>query len=187
MVSDPGAVYDLLVVPTRRVTGIEDPYLRDPSSPNYWHTAWSSRWRLARRLGFEPPRQALGIAVNAIDGRSQDQLHLHLSCIRTDVADTLKSTPAISDAWSTLTIDGAPWRVRHVVADDLTDEDPFKLLAADVPGGSSEAGGQTLVVIGASLSLGPGFYLLHRASDLQAGSSGHGEALLDERCSAIRG
>ena len=187
IVPDPREQYDLLVVPTAHVTGIEDPHLLVAGSPNYWQFAWSARLRLAHRIGADIPREDVGMAVNAVAGRTQNQLHIHLSGIRPDVAAALQaSASSLSERWSTVPIAHGAWRVRLVADQNLTDDDPFKLIAADF-----EAAGdlalETLVVVGAALPDNQGsFYLLHRATDVEAGSYGAGERLLDEKCSAVR-
>ena len=187
IVPDPGELYDLLVVPTARVTGIEDPHLLAAGSPNYWQFAWSARLGLTHRLGADIPRQDVGMAVNAVAGRTQNQLHIHLSCIQPEVAEALQaSASSLSDRWSTVTIAHGAWRVRLVADQNLTDDNPFKLLAAD-PEVLGDLGPETLVVVGAALPDSQGsFYLLHRATDVEAGFYGAGERLLDEKCSAVR-
>ena len=187
IVPDPGERYDLLVVPTAHVTGIEDSHLLAAGSPNYWQFAWSARLSLAHRVGADIPREDVGMAVNAVGGRTQNQLHIHLSCIRADVAANLKaSAAALSGRWSTVAIAHGAWRVRLVADQNLSYDDPFKLLAAD-PEAAGDLGLETLVVVGATLPNSRGiFYLLHRATDVEAGSYGAGERLLDEKCSAMR-
>ena len=187
IVPDPGERYDLLVVPTVQMTGIEDPHLLAAGSPNYWRFAWFARLRLAHRVGADIPRRDVGMAVNAVAGRTQNQLHIHLSCIRPEVAAALQaSASSLSERWSTVTIAHGAWRVRLVADQNLSDHDPFKLMAAD-SGVAADLGSETLVAVGAALPNGQeSFYLLHRATDVEIGSYGAGERLLDEKCSSVR-
>lgn len=183
VVPDPKKPLHLLLVPTRRLTGIEDPALLQPGTPNYWEQAWIARRHLEARLKRRLPREAVGLAVNAIAGRSQEQLHIHISCIRPEVSRELEALGgAIGPWWSAQPIRGWPWRVRSLSGSDLSVADPFRLLAKADPGAQAHMGELTLVVVGARLPQGDGFYLLSRATDPSGDSPGHGELLLDESC-----
>ena len=187
VVPDPGALYDLLLVPTSRITGIEDPRLLKVGSPNYWKLGWSWRPYLARRVGADLRREEVGMAVNAVAGRTQDQFHIHISCIRGDVAKTLQvAAPRLTERWSTLEIQHGLWRVRLVLGQDLVGYDPSKLLATD-PRVAADLGRETLLAVGATFQPNrPGFFLLHRATELQTFYFGDGERLLDEKCSTLQ-
>jgi CDP-diacylglycerol pyrophosphatase len=176
----------LIIVPTRRLTGIEDPRILAPKTPNYWQAAWDARGLLAKRLGRPIPRDDIGMAINAIQGRSQGQLHIHLSCVRSDVAATLRRRQgAVSPRWATIAIGRRRWRVRALSGDDLGSRDPFKLLVAASPSLATDMGSQTLVVVGRTLKDGKaGFFLLSRTADPLTGDYGHGEYLLDKSCRA---
>ena len=184
VVPDPGGTAQLLLVPTRRIVGIEDLNLLKPDAPDYWQDAWQVRRLLAQRLRKQLPRQAVAMAVNSIAGRSQDQLHIHVSCVRSDIADMLRAAaPKLGERWSSVMLEGQAWQARTVAGEDLGANDPFKLAAAAAPDAPNQMGLTTLVVVGAQLSDGaPGFYLLTRLSDPSQGDSGHGEFLLDETC-----
>ncbi len=188
IVPDPGSPNQLLVVPTNRVTGIEDPQLLKPGAPNYWQIAWRTRALLAQRLGDAIPRWRFAMAINAVAGRSQSQLHIHLSCVRPDVAEGLRSlAPKLGERWTTVSVIGQVWRARALVGEDLGETDPFKLLADSDAQIAANMGAQTLVVVGAQLPNDtPGFYLLSRTADPATGYDGHGEFLLDKTCSAAR-
>ena len=176
----------LLLVPTRRLSGIEDPRVLEPGGPNYWGQAWAARRHLAARIGADPPRESVALAVNAIPGRSQDQLHIHISCVQPAVANALAAMqPRLGRGWSTHTILGRRWRVRTLTDEDLRTSDPFRLVAEAKEDGSANMGEQTLVVVGAQLPTGPGFHLLWRTADAATGDPGHGEYLLDEACSGV--
>src|SRR5262249_5698130 len=45
-----------LVIPTARVTGIEDAALLAPKAPNYWAPAWAARFYVFARAHKELPR-----------------------------------------------------------------------------------------------------------------------------------
>ena len=102
-----------LIIPTARVSGIESPDLLQPDGPNYWRDAWRARRWLEKKVGRPVPRWGVGLAVNSQSGRSQDQLHIHLDCVRADVSDVLaKHQAAIGDRWSKLTVGPGHYRYR---------------------------------------------------------------------------
>ena len=180
----------VLLIPTRRITGIEDPQLLSPAGPNYWQVAWGARGWLKPPLGRLMPREMIGLAINSALSRSQDQLHIHIDCLRIDVAAVLRIRgDGIGLRWSDLRIAlaGRRYRAMRVMGEDLGSRDPFKLLAAGDPRARADMGRQTLVVAGYRSARGkPGFLLLSRGSDAAAGDNAHGEDLLDPRCTALR-
>lgn len=181
----------VLVIPTRRITGIEDPQLLSPNVPNYWQAAWEARSAIARRLGRQVPREAIGLAINSALARTQDQLHIHVDCLRPDVAASLRDHGnAIGAHWSDLQIPlaGQRYRAMRVKGYELGLDDPFKLLADGDPIARADMGRQTLVVAGYSFRHGkPGFVLLTRHADASTGDRAHGEDVLDHGCTALAG
>jgi CDP-diacylglycerol pyrophosphatase len=131
-----------ILVPTARVTGIEDPKLLAPDAPNYWELSWENRHLLERRIGRPLPREAIGLAVNSIYGRSQDQLHIHIDCVRPDVARSVAAQrDRIGHEWRPLAANlaGGRYFVRWISEKDLAANDPFKLLA-ELPSARADMG-----------------------------------------------
>ena len=189
VVPDPQSATQVLLVPTRRVTGIEDPALLAPDAPNYWRAAWSARRFLERRARRPVPRDAVGMAVNSFYGRSQEQLHIHIDCVRPDVrAQLLAAAPRLSPReWRLLSVGGSLWRVRELPGEDLAQTDPFALLAAAGAHTAAHMERQTLAVIGGRMADGgPGFHLLAQTARPSLGLPGHGEILLDQQCDVLR-
>ena len=89
-------------MPTAAITGIEDPAVLAPGAPNYFADAWRGAPTLsARRPAL--PRDALSLAVNSTFGRSQNQLHIHIDCLRVDVRNAVRRQLAsIGDNWAPL-------------------------------------------------------------------------------------
>ena len=179
----------LMLIPTDRVRGIEDPRVLAPASPSYWQAAWEARPLFEHLVGRPAPRDAVGLAINSIYGRSQNQLHIHIDCVRASVRRALAANASrIGDAWSPLTLAHHPYRVRRIEGDDLAASDPFKLLAASDAAARADMGRETLVVIGAVFPGGrPGFVLLNDRADLATLNGGHGEELLDHACKTLSG
>lgn len=175
----------ILTVPTRRITGIESPDIFIPAMPNFWNVAWQARKFLDPNTQGPIARDRVALVINSLHARSQNQLHIHTSCIRKDVAMSVESQAGvITKDWGILkpTIDGIHYRVRSVEADDLKDVNIFQLLPAAVRSKPDAMAKQTIAVIGATLPDGkPGFYILN--DQTHGRYSGHAEYLLDTSCS----
>ena len=175
-----------LLIPTARITGIEDPALLLPATPNFFAKAWRARGYTERAAGGPLPRDAISLAINSPFGRSQNQLHIHIECIRPDVREALlRQQNLIGDRWAPLPekLSGHRYWAMRVFGEELGPADPFALLAAGRPGAGAHMDQQTLVVVGASFADGqPGFLLLSHERSLPAGGRAHGEELQDHSC-----
>lgn len=176
-----------LLIPTRRVTGIEDPLIGARALPNYWAAAWSARRLVEERLGKELPRNAIGMAINSVGSRSQDQLHIHIDCVRPDVRLALEShAAAIRSHWADLpfSLVGQFYRARRIEGSN-PEPDPFRLLREDASASGIPMREETLAVIGAQFGQGKeGFFLL--ANHARKGAQAHAENLLDHSCALAR-
>jgi CDP-diacylglycerol pyrophosphatase len=177
-----------LLIPTARIKGIESPELLAPLSPNYFAAAWAARAAMEAVLHHPVPREDIGLAVNSPHARSQEQLHIHIDCLRADVVAALHADEAaIGPAWAPLQapLAGHTYRARFLSETALSASNPFKLLAADV--GAAAMAQQTLVLAGAVSADGrPGFVLLADHFDPSTGDRASGETLQDHDCAVIR-
>ena len=166
-----------LLIPTARLTGIEEPALLAPGMPNYFAAAWQARGQVELRVGHPLPRDAVGLAINSRTRRSQDQLHIHVDCLRPDVRDALRGRK-VGERWQRLPVPlaGTDWLAMRLLGDRL-DRDPFRLLADGVPGAREAMGNENLVVTGTAPDEPPGFVLL-----ANTGGYGNGESLQDHGC-----
>jgi CDP-diacylglycerol diphosphatase len=166
-----------LLIPTKTVGGMESAELLKPGTPNYFAAAWHTRDLLAQVVGHSVPRSAVGMALNPRHARSQDQLHIHIECVRRDVAASLqKAALQLTGTWVSVAVGGWTYDALRVMGDELDGADPFALLAASHPASSQAGlGDYTLVVSGMDFKDGPGFILL-------AGKGPAGELLLDSTC-----
>jgi len=90
-----------LLIATTRISGIESPEILAPNAPNYWDRAWRMRVMTENLAGRPMPREALSLAINAPNARSQDQLHIHIDCVRRDVRDALAANrDSIGQSWA---------------------------------------------------------------------------------------
>lgn len=185
ILKDRNGATQYLLITTGVVTGMEDPQLLEPSSPNYFADSWAARTFVEERAGKSLPRDVISLAINSSFGRTQNQYHIHVDCVRPDVRQALKEAEnEIGDAWSTLKtpFNDHFYKVRKIKNETLT-ADPFKLVAEQGEDVRSAMGRQTIVVIGASFKDGtPGFYVLSDSVNIGAFNRASGEELQDHSC-----
>lgn len=172
-----------LLIPTARVGGIEDKAILAPHAPNYFADAWSARRYVEQRAGRDLPRDGIALAINSVYGRTQNQLHIHVDCIRPDVRAALaQNLAAIGPQWKAFPVPlaGHRYRAMRLVQPELDGTNPFRLLAAVVP--QPQMGRHTLVLTGATFGDKPGFILLDDRADVAVGDYGAGESLQDHSC-----
>lgn len=167
-----------LLIPTQTIRGVESPEARAPGALNFFDAAWQSRGVLTGVVGHPVPRAAVGLAVNQRRSRSQDQLHIHISCVRESVWRALhEQADGIGAAWAPLEIAGYRYQALRIMGERPGSANPFELLAGRLPGAEKSSMEQfTLLLSGMDFSQGPGFVLL-------AGSDVPGaELMLDPKC-----
>ena len=172
-----------LLMPTARITGIDSPALLAPGATNYFAAAWDARSFTEAAAGGTLPRDWVSLAVNSSVSRSQDQLHIHVDCLRADVHETLSTHAAeIGSTWAPFPIPlaGHTYSAVAVTGADLAGVNPFTLLADGLEGARADMGLQTLVVVGATGTDGqPGFVILADRADGETGDFAGGEQLQD--------
>ena len=168
-----------LLIPTARITGIESPAVLAPDAPNYFAAAWQARSYVEARAGHPLPPDAVVLAINPPGARSQNQLHIHVDCVRPDVREALRAVP-VGDGWAMLPVPLAGQRYAAMRVKTL-DANPFKLLARGLPGAAEAMDQYTLAAVG----MDHGFVLL--AARIGVDGNGHGEDLQDHACALARG
>ena len=172
-----------LLIPTMRIAGIESPKVLEPGATNYFAAAWRARSFVEERAGRSLPRDWVSLAVNSDLARSQNQLHIHIDCLRADVHEALSLHAAdIGTAWAPFPVllAGHRYSAVAVAGDDLDAVNPFDLLADSLPGARAAMGRNTLVVVGAVLDDGRfGFIILAGQADPAAGDMAAGDELQD--------
>ncbi|CAB3710232.1 CDP-diacylglycerol diphosphatase [Paraburkholderia rhynchosiae] len=170
-----------LLIPTDRISGIESPLVLAPHAQNYWTDAWAARTYVNQSVKRTLPDNQLGLEINSQYRRSQNQLHIHIDCMRSDITDALarhaKDAPG---EWHWDTLNSSRYRIMRVTA--LTSaSDPFRLVSRDNPGSDAMAM-QTILVTGAGPSAAKdGWLVVNSGLDVDNGS-GSAEGLLDHAC-----
>lgn len=174
-----------LVIPTHRVVGIESHELLLDNAPNYWEDAWAARKYVFAKLGKETDRSNIGMAVNSPQVRSQDQLHIHIDCVKPEVVKALGDyKEKLNHDWATLPfqLEGHNYQAMRLYSDDLHGENPFQLLSVQ-----GDMSNKTLVIIGTTFARNvTGFVLLSDTAKLVKGDLGSGEELLDHSCAVVK-
>lgn len=181
ILKDISGISQHLLIPTERITGIESPSILEPNAPEYWADGWNERKVVEDSLGEPLAGNQFGLEINSKYRRSQQQLHIHMDCMRTNVITALapyRAAPLGKWKWDTL--DGARYRIMRVSS--LTHaSNPFRIVARDHSGSEAMAT-QTILVTGAGPSPEQdGWLIVNSGMDVSDGS-GTAEGLLDHRC-----
>ncbi|KHN91333.1 CDP-diacylglycerol diphosphatase [Pectobacterium actinidiae] len=125
-----GPYHDLLL-PTEKISGIESPELLQQNIPNFFEQAWDRRGHLSREAGKPIRDDYLSLAINSRYGRTQNQLHIHIACLRPEIYHTLNQQfPTLSTDWKTLPvkINGHVYLAKTLAVNELSQSDPLKTL-----------------------------------------------------------
>jgi CDP-diacylglycerol pyrophosphatase len=183
---DPRGGTQFLLIPTAPISGIESPEVLDPNGTNYFALAWEVRTHLDDTLHLTIPRDDVGMAINSLVSRSQDQLHIHFSCIRADVWDTLhEHEREIGNQWAPFNylLVGHDYAAIWVSGEHFKPHNPFRLLAEGLPNAAGNMSNRTLVVVGLTRTDGAeGFVILTDQVNKVRGDLANGEELLDNTC-----
>lgn len=170
-----------LLIPTDRITGIESPLILAPHAQDYWVDAWDARRYVEGSVKRTLPDDQLGLEINSQYRRSQNQLHIHIDCMRREVSLALarhaNDTPG---EWRWETIDGRRYRIMRVTSLGEA-SNPFRIVARDNQDAEAMAA-QTILVTGAGPSADTdGWLILNSGIDVDNGS-GSAEGLMDHAC-----
>jgi CDP-diacylglycerol pyrophosphatase len=183
LLKDRVGVAQYLLIPTARLTGIEDPRLLAPGAPDYFAAAWAARDLVSRRLPRPLTRAETSLALNSPQARSQNELHIHIDCVSADVRDAVKAhADEVAAEWAEFPVPlaGRTWRAMRVVGATLSGQDPVRLLAA-APG--SDMGRASIAAVGATFAHGgDGFVLFAAFSGEGMFQGASAEMLQDHSC-----
>jgi CDP-diacylglycerol pyrophosphatase len=178
ILKDRRGIGQFLVIPTARVSGIEDPAILAPNAPNYWEPAWKATLLVDAMVDRPLPRDALSLAINSAHNRSQNQLHIHVDCLKAEVRDLLRMHGGeIGETWAHLSvpIGGHNYRAMRIQTLTQPGSTPFQVLSR-LPDARADMASESLAVVGATFADGKnGFYLLETRV-------GPAEELQDHEC-----
>jgi CDP-diacylglycerol pyrophosphatase len=161
----PFSASDLILAPTKRIIGVEDPSLQALDAPNYFEDAWSAR-KFLEGVDLKPiARDEIVLAVNSRQARTQDQLHIHIGCLTAAARRSIGGLlPILSESdWLPLgrPFHGLEFWGRLVGVENLAGLNPFRLAAEAWPKQSKDRSQLTLAAAATRLSdAREGFILL---------------------------
>ena len=175
----PGEATHVVVMPTQTVAGLEAPVLRGARGAVYWRAALAARHFVSDPLKGRVLVAEVGLAVNSARGRSQDQLHIHLDCLKPRVLASLKAhAHVIRSNWAPFPVPlaGDRYLAMRVPAAEAERYNPFAALAR-LPGRRDLRETSFAAVATPAGDPEPGFYVLaYRAPRASA------EDLMDHAC-----
>lgn len=178
----PGQETHTVLMPTDPIVGLEAPELQQARGAAYLQKALSARRYVVDALRGRLAIEDVGLAVNSVGGRSQDQLHIHLDCVKPGVRLALRGhATQIGRHWAPMSIalQGRRFFALWVPADEVESFNPFAALS-QLPG-RANLRETSLAVISAPLGdPRPGFFVLADRSP-----QAHAEMLLDHQCSIV--
>ena len=160
---------DLILSPTRKISGVEESGLAAEDAPNYFGMAWSARSILTHEGRKPPAREDIALAVNSEFARTQDQLHIHIGCLSNDVKHAIAAlTPELSPSrWRRFSLPnkGVMFWARTIDQDSLAGVNPFRIVAEDLPGARENRGAVNIVVAGSRSAAGRDDFVLLASVD----------------------
>lgn len=182
-------IAQVLAIPTDKITGVEDPQLLKPETPNFFADAWEHRATMLARLPKPISRDSISLAVNAQTARTQNQLHIHIDCLSEEAREGLRAAAAtVTEQWGPLgpKIEGHDFTARKVKGEMLGAFNPFREVAATLKDPAGEMYRQNVVVVGAEFADGPGFIVLTDTAPAVPLGYGSGEDVQDHDCKIAR-
>jgi len=172
-------------MPTARITGMESPALLEPATSNFFSQAWNARHFMADKYGKPIDDSNVSLAINSQYGRSQNQLHIHISCLLPQVKTTLSKDGAqMGYNWQELPdkLLGHTYLARKVTQAELNEKGAFRLLAEGVPEADKKMGHFGMAMV--SLP-GGDFLLLASERDLLKLNNASTEEIQDHKCAVL--
>lgn len=183
LLKDKVGIAQYLLIPTAQVSGIESDKLLAPTTPNYFSLAWSLIPRVSQRLEKPIPNTLLSLAINSKWGRSQNQLHIHLSCLRGNIRQRLaEKQSTLTEQWQRISLLNHPYWVRTLTLEQLNARSLFQRVFTELPDIDPSSGREGIAVT--MLADGRLVVLVLR-TDWVKGILGSAEELQDHQCDAV--
>lgn len=141
-----------LLIPTSHISGIESPTLLTTDGQALLAQAWQERDWMSRKAGIPIKDDIISLTINAQRARTQNQLHIHISCLKPEIRAELDSlTPVLTAQWRPLRNalqQHIVW-AKRLTPNELRQENPFSSLA-------NGPGQQQMAAFGVGLATLPG-------------------------------
>ncbi len=178
---------DMILSPTRRSVGVEDPFLQSKEAPNYFAEAWRARSLIATADGSRPSRDQIALIANSRRIRVEDQLHIHIGCLvshaRRFLAEAAETLPP--GAWRQIgpVVPGSSFWALKVRSADLTDVDPFRLVQEKFGRAVKNPADLMVAAVGAEVAGEKAFLILTSIPPASRSLRPAGsDVLIDRRC-----
>lgn len=184
----PGGI-QVLAMPIDKITGVEDPALLKPETPNFFADAWDRRSLVLSMLPKPISRDSISLVVNAQTARSQNQLHIHIDCLSAETRDDFrKAATTATEQWALIgfKINGHDFLARKVKGPMLDGFNPFLEIAKTLKDPTTQMYRQNVIVVGAEFSDGPGFLAITDTAPAEKLGYGSGENVQDHDCKVAR-
>jgi CDP-diacylglycerol pyrophosphatase len=162
-----------LLIPVDPINGVEDEKVFSPPFVDLWSSAWLWSEKYPGRTSA-----VTGLAINSALARTQNQLHIHISCALPEVTKTLWRKKISSDPNNATSVKLGPnhttYRVVAVPALDGANS-PFTIARTIAQSTKTEMREQGIAVVRGKKS--NSFYILDTAEN-----RGGAEELLDQTC-----
>lgn len=174
-----------LLMPSEKITGIESPRLLNAPTPDFFSLAWQARHFMAEKRGMPIDDSNISLAINSQWGRTQNQLHIHISCLLPEVKNQLRAIAGqLSYRWQPLPkkLRGHVYLARRVSAQELNNKGAFRLLAEGIPAAKEDRGH-----FGMAMTAAPGgeFLLLATERNLLTVNLASAEEIQDHQCHVL--
>lgn len=124
-----------LLLPLQPISGIESEQLFSRSAADYLALAWHERQIIAKAFGSPMSDNVLAVTINSVIGRSQNQLHVHLSCLHSDIRARLQqwSLTAADNSWQPVRLRHHDYLARVLSTQQMEQENLLKRIAREIP------------------------------------------------------
>jgi CDP-diacylglycerol pyrophosphatase len=182
---DQNGALQYLLLPITKITGIESPDILRNDSPNYFYQAWVAKSFMEKKYNSNIADEVVSLTVNSQISRSQNQLHIHISCIRPEVKDLIdKNLKFIGENWGQFpeSILGHIYFTRHLTLEQLKNKNAFQLLS-ELTTAKNKIFEFGLGLVAIKNTLGSvDFILLAAHAQLLPLNNGHVEEIQDHNC-----
>jgi len=167
-----------LIIPTIQLVGIESPLTLDSPTLDIWQDAWAE----ATSKNPGKAEGKTGLAINSAKSRDQDQLHIHMACVKPEVLTALRQKKISDNPKSPTKLQLPPNNFEYdaVLLTSLAgDSSPFKIVR-QLPHVNDKNIQDQSVALVQGLNGKTFIFLNTYANDKNKGEA---EELLDQTCS----